>query len=103
MLELSGWSWEDVTAQSCLHRTEGLMCRNHRAGLVVKAPRPCTAPGCCWQLPRSLPVGFFGTDPPQPSPSKGRGDLQGGEGEEWGGVLYWPPMLPTLSVCELGH
>lgn len=38
MLELTGWS-EDVMPQSSLHSTEGLMCRNHRAGLVVTAPR----------------------------------------------------------------
>lgn len=38
MLELTGWS-EDVMPQSSLHSTEGLMCHNHRAGLVVTAPR----------------------------------------------------------------
>lgn len=98
MLELSGWSWEDVTAQSCLHHTEGLMCRNHRAGLVVKAPRPCTAPGCCWQLPRSLPVGFFGTDPPPALPKQRERGSAGRRGRGVG----WCPVLATDAADPIG-
>lgn len=76
MLELTGWSWEDVMPQSCLHHTESLMCRNHRAGLVVTAPRPSTAPGRRWQLPRSLPAvaaGWFFWNGSPPPPANGEG------------------------------
>lgn len=65
MLELTGWS-EDVMPRSSLHSTEGLMCHNHRAGLVVTAPQlpaPLAAP--------ALPAcGIFWNRSP---PRKGRG------------------------------
>lgn len=107
MPELSGWSEEDVMPQSSLHRTEGLMCRNHRAGLVVTAPRLARLPA-----PLAAPalpargchgVGFFWNGSPRPR-AKGEGSAgRRREREERGGVLPRPQTVPALSGGESGH
>ena len=91
MPELTCWSWEDVMPQSCLHCTEDFMCRNHRAGLVVKTPRPRTAPSRHWQLRCSLPMVAAGWFFWNGSPSfleQWEWGLQGGEERVGSGVVF---------------